>query len=76
MIVGMIPMLKPLCEDRTVAEPEQYPRLGDALDNLISMRYPHAIIPLLAAHAHAAIPVQMGDRMFEQLVQEHLSNKP
>lgn len=77
MIVGMIPMLSEHCEDRSNALPEQYPRLPDALDlldGLISMRYPNAILPLMAAHAHAAIPVQMGDRMFEQLVREHLGS--
>ncbi|CAM3810401.1 hypothetical protein [Deinococcus frigens] len=75
MIVGMVPMASEHCEDRTQALADQYPRLPDVLDlldGLISMRYPDAVLPLLAAHAHAAIPVQMGDRMFEQLVREHL----
>ena len=75
MIVGMIPMLTPDSENRLVARPDQYHRLSDGLDlldSLISMRYPNAILPLMAAHAHAAIPVQMGDKMFDQLVRQHL----
>jgi len=78
MIVAMTPMLTPACEDRHAATPAEYPRLPDALDlldDLISMRYPNAILPLMAAHAHAAIPVQMGNKMFEQLVRDHIGSK-
>ena len=79
MIVGMIPMYDAQCEDRKVAGEDQYPRLADSLDlldGLISMRYPNAVLPLMVAHAHAAIPVQMGDKMFEQLVRDHLKATP
>jgi hypothetical protein len=75
MIVGISPMLREQDKNRKTALPEQYPRLADTLDlldALISMRYPNAVLPLMAAHAHAAIPVQMGDKMFDTLVREHL----
>lgn len=75
MIVGMSPILREQDKDRKTALPEQYPRLADTLDlldSLISMRYPNAVLPLMAAHAHAAIPVQMGDKMFDALIREHL----
>jgi hypothetical protein len=75
MIVGMSPILHERDKDRKTASPDQYPRLADTLDlldSLISMRYPNAVLPLIAAHAHAAIPVQMGDKMFDALIKEHL----
>jgi hypothetical protein len=78
MIVGISPMLHENAKNRQSAFPEQYPRLADTLDlldALISMRYPNAVLPLMAAHAHAAIPVQMGERMFDTLVREHLGKK-
>jgi hypothetical protein len=75
MIVGMSPMLREQDKDRKTALPTQYPRLADTLDlldALISMRYPNAVLPLMSAHSHAAIPVQMGDKMFDKLIREHL----
>jgi hypothetical protein len=75
MIVGMSPMLCEPHKDRKTALITQYPRLADTLDlldALISMRYPNAVLPLMAAHAHAAIPVQMGDKMFDSLIRQHL----
>lgn len=78
MIVGMSPMLRPGDQDRTTATPAQYPRLADTLDlldALISMRYPNAVLPLIAAHAHAAIPVQMGDKMFDTLIRNYLGKQ-
>ncbi len=78
MIVGISPMLREEDKNRTTASLDQFPRLADTLDlldALISMRYPNAVLPLMAAHAHAAIPVQMGDKMFDTLVREHLGKK-
>jgi hypothetical protein len=40
------------------------------LDELLSARYPDAVVPLIAAHAEAAIPIQMGRRVLEQIARE------
>jgi hypothetical protein len=78
MIVGISPMLNEEAKNRQTAKLEHYPRLADTLDlldALISMRYPNAVLPLMAAHAHAAIPVQMGERMFDTLIRENIGKK-
>ena len=75
MIVGISAILSDCQDDRSVATPEQYPRLGDTLDLLdllVSMRYPNAVIPLIAAHSEAAIPLQMGEKVLDKLTREHL----
>lgn len=51
----------------------QFPRLKDImelLDRLVSSRYPNAITPLISAHAEAAIPFNMGQKLFEQIARE------
>jgi hypothetical protein len=73
LIVGVAPFLMDGDDDLTRAEPTQYPRLADTLnilDELVSARYPNAIIPIIAAHAEAAIPLNMGTRILEQLTKE------
>jgi NurA domain len=62
-IVGVTPYLHREDEDLDRADPSQHPRLIDSLnilDELVSVRYPDAIVPIIAAHAEAAIPIQMG----------------
>lgn len=80
MIVGISAILSEEHDDRSKAGIEQYPRLGDILDLLdllVSMRYPNAIIPLIAAHAEAAIPLQMGEKVLDKLARDHISkSKP
>lgn len=76
MIVGISAILSDLQDDRSVATLAQYPRLPDMLDlldMLVSMRYPNAVIPLIAAHAEAAIPLNMGEKVLEKLAREHIS---
>ena len=55
------------------ANPDQFSRLGDVLhllDRLVSNRYPNSISPLISAHAEAAIPLNMGTRLFEDIARE------
>ena len=54
----------------TRADPNQYPRLADALsliDQLVSSRYPNSLSPLISAHAEAAIPMNIGARVLEEI---------
>lgn len=55
------------------AAPSQFSRLKDImelLDSLISSRYPNSITPLISAHAEAAIPFNMGQKLFEQIARQ------
>ncbi len=55
------------------AEPSQFSRLKDVmelLDSLVSSRYPNSITPLISAHAEAAIPFNMGQKLFEQIARQ------
>ncbi len=55
------------------AEPKQFSRLKDVmdlLDKLVSSRYPNSITPLISAHAEAAIPFNMGQKLFEQIARQ------
>lgn len=75
MIVGISAILSPEQDDRKKASPELFPRLADALDLLdllVSMRYPNAVIPLIAAHSEAAIPLKMGEKVLDMLAREHV----
>lgn len=40
------------------------------LDQLVSNRYPNSISPLISAHAEAAIPLNLGKRIFEDIARE------
>ncbi|MDI9873610.1 DNA double-strand break repair nuclease NurA [Flectobacillus rivi] len=51
----------------------QFTRLADVLnllDQLVSNRYPNSISPLVSAHAEAAIPLNLGRRIFEDIANE------
>lgn len=55
------------------AQPNQFPRLADVLnllDKLVSSRYPHSVTPLISAHAEAAIPLNLGKKILEEIAQE------
>jgi hypothetical protein len=55
------------------ALPSQFVRLGDTmelLDNLVSSRYPNSLVPLISAHSEAAIPLNLGTRIFEKIADE------
>jgi len=56
-----------------IAKTDQFPRLADAmslLDQLVSSRFPHSVIPLISAHAEAAIPLNLGKKIFEDIAKE------
>jgi len=55
------------------ANPDQFTRLADVmnlLDHLVSSRYPNSVSPLVSAHAEAAIPLNLGKRIFEDIARE------
>lgn len=55
------------------ARPNQFSRLGDLmnmLDELVSSRYPNSVSPLVSAHAEAAIPLNLGKRIFDDIARE------
>lgn len=56
--------------DLMTARVEQYPRLYDVLsllDALSSNLYPNSISPLIAAHSEAAIPLNLGKQILEDI---------
>ncbi|MCK5306749.1 MAG: DNA double-strand break repair nuclease NurA [Candidatus Omnitrophica bacterium] len=51
----------------------QFPRLADlmnVLDELASSRYSNSVSPLVSAHAEAAIPLNLGKRIFDDIARE------
>jgi hypothetical protein len=55
------------------AKPDQFSRLADVmnlLDMLFSNQYPNAFLPLVSAHAEAAIPLSLGKKIFEDIAKE------
>ncbi len=55
------------------ARSDQFPRLADLmnmLDELVSSRYPNSVSPLVSAHAEAAIPLNLGKRIFDDIARE------
>lgn len=72
-IVATLPFLADTHRDLMRAEPSQYPRLSDAvglLDQLVSSRFPNALVPLVSANAEAAIPLRLGNKVLERLAKE------
>ncbi len=73
MLVATLPFLSDEHKDLRTAEISQFPRLSDAvnlLDPLVSSRYPNALTPIVAAHAEAAIPLNLGKKVLERLARE------
>ncbi|NVJ98359.1 MAG: DNA double-strand break repair nuclease NurA [Alphaproteobacteria bacterium] len=55
------------------AFPEQFPRLKDCLnllDELVSTRYGNSAMPLASAHSEAAIPLNLGKPIFDNISKE------
>lgn len=72
-IVASLPFLKDYHEDVKQANLDQYPRLADAMalfDQLVSSRYPNSLAPVVAAHAEAAIPLNLGKKVLEQMARD------
>ena len=77
-LVASLPFLDESHRDMTRAEPDQYPRLADALsllDQLVSSRYPNSLSPLISAHAEASIPMNSGSRILEEWVKKSIKRQ-
>jgi len=72
-IVPVIAFFDEYQQNIKTAYPNQFPRLSDlmnVLDELISSRYPNSISPLVSAHAEAAIPLNLGKRILDDIARE------
>jgi hypothetical protein len=77
-IVATVPILSEAQRDRNDVRPEQFPRLADTLsllDSVVSSRYPNSVAPLVDAHSEAAIPLNMGKKVLEQLAREMMGGR-
>ena len=75
----MVPHLCVGDDDLNRADLNQFPRLNDALsllDELVSVRYPNSLSALIAAHAEAAIPLNLGNTILGQLAREYMMGTP
>jgi len=69
-IVVSIPFLTEAQDTLDTDDVSLYPRFGAAcalLDKLASNRFPNAVTPLVSAHAEAAIPLELGAKVLQQL---------
>lgn len=69
-IVASIPFLTEEQDTLDTDDVSLYPQFGSActlLDKLASNRFPNAVTPLVSAHAEAAIPLELGQRVLRQL---------
>lgn len=72
-IVPVVACFNDYQKDISTANPNQFSRLADVmklLDILVSSRYPNSVSPLISAHAEAAIPLNLGKRIFEDIAKE------
>jgi len=72
-IVPVIAWFNKEQKDISTAKPEQFTRLADVitlLDMVVSNRYPNSLSPIISAHAEAAIPLNIGTRLFEDIARE------
>jgi hypothetical protein len=72
-IVPVIACFNEYQRNLDTANPDQFTRLADVmnlLDQLVSSRYPNSVSPLVSAHAEAAIPLNLGKRIFEDIARE------
>lgn len=73
LIVANTPFLSKDHSNIKCANVDQFPRLADAmslLDKLVSARYRNSLTPIISAHAEAAIPLNLGKRVLEQLARQ------
>jgi hypothetical protein len=74
-IVATLPFLEEWQQDITSATVNQHPRLADAmglLDQLVSSRYPNSLAPIISANREAAIPLNLGKRVLEQMARRYM----
>src|SRR5206468_9143638 len=71
-IVANIPFLSPQQDTLDTDDPSAFPQFGTVcslLDKLVTSRYANALAPLVSAHAQAAIPLHLGQKVLKQLAQ-------
>lgn len=71
----LVPVLAYLSEKPNLlsANISEFPRLADMmniLDELVSSRYPNSLSPLTSAHSEAAIPLNLGKKLFDDIARE------
>jgi hypothetical protein len=69
-IVANIPYLTALQDTLATDEPSAFPQFGTVcslLDKLVTSRFANALAPLVSAHAQAAIPLHLGQKVLKQL---------
>ena len=77
-IVASLPFLTEEAKDLSSGDTKHFPRLADAmslLDATFSARFPNAVAPLISAHAEAAIPLNLGKEVLEQLASRLMSEE-
>ena len=76
-IVASIPFLDPQQDTLDTADITLYPSFPITcalLDQLVSSRFPNALTPIVSAHAQAAIPLNLGSKVLEQLARALMAN--
>lgn len=69
-IVASIPFLSDDQDSLDSDVPTAFPRFGticNLLDKLVTSRFPNALAPIVSAHAHASIPLHLGQKVLTQL---------
>ena len=77
-IVASLPFLTEKSKDLSSGGAHHFPRLADAmslLDATFSARFPNAIAPLVSANAEAAIPLNLGREVLEQLAESLMAQE-
>lgn len=77
-IVASLPFLSMESMDLSQAGVDQYARLQDAmslLDATFSARFPNAVSPLVSAHAEAAIPLNLGREVLEEMARSLMAEE-
>jgi hypothetical protein len=76
-IVANIPFLAPEQDTLYSSDQSLYPQIPVScavLDKLVSSRFPNALSPIIAAHAQAAIPLNLGAKVLQQLAKALMRN--
>lgn len=71
-IVANLPFLTDAQDTLSTNDIALYPNFGKVcslLDKLVSSRFPNSVSPIISAHAHAAIPLELGAKVLQQLAQ-------
>jgi hypothetical protein len=71
-IIANLPFLTEQQDTLETDAPSAFPQFGTVcalLDKLVTSRYANALAPLVTAHAQAAIPLHLGQKVLKQLAQ-------